>query len=97
MDVGVVAHASGSAYVEFNHTKVRRWDTQAATERLRCPLILVRPPTVVTTSQRSLGSAVVACVQANVRKGLAITALPLVGERGAGGLLVIELYYVWAA
>lgn len=24
MDVGVVAHATGSAYVEFNHTKVRR-------------------------------------------------------------------------
>lgn len=23
MDVGVVAHATGSAYVEFNHTKVR--------------------------------------------------------------------------
>lgn len=23
MDVGVVAHATGSAYVEFNHTKVK--------------------------------------------------------------------------
>lgn len=31
MDVGVVAHATGSAYVEFNHTKVRSWLFQART------------------------------------------------------------------